>query len=99
MNQMTSSTDHVDGSLLGGALDSWDSGDALYPDMRKERWDLLGINLKATFFMGVLPCSPPVLLLSENVFGLVDDCRHMVMEAELLENCCDERNPYEDFGE
>lgn len=35
----------------------------------------------------------PVLLLSGNVFGLLDDCRHMLMEAELLENCCDERNP------
>lgn len=35
----------------------------------------------------------PVLLLSGNVFGLVDDCLHMLMEAEPLENCCDERNP------
>lgn len=34
MNQTTSSTDQVDGSLLGGALDSWDSDDALYPPGR-----------------------------------------------------------------
>lgn len=59
----------------------------------------IGNKPSSSYFTGVLPCSPPVLLLSENVFGLVDDCRHMLMEAELLENCCDERNPYEDFGE
>lgn len=37
INQTTSSTDHVVGSLLDGALDSWDSGDALYPPERTER--------------------------------------------------------------
>lgn len=31
MNQTTSSTDQVVGSLLAGALDSWDSDGALYP--------------------------------------------------------------------
>lgn len=38
MNQTTSSTDQVDGSLLGGALDSWDSDVALYPEMRVVNW-------------------------------------------------------------
>lgn len=35
----------------------------------------------------------PVLLLSGKEFGLVDDCRHMPMEAGPLENCCEERKP------
>lgn len=34
MNQTTSSTDQVVGSLLAGALDSWDSDGALYPKKR-----------------------------------------------------------------
>lgn len=50
------------------------------------------INTKAILVLSFRDF-PPVLLLSGNVFGLVDDCRHMLMEAEPLENCCDERNP------
>lgn len=49
-------------------------------------------KIKATSMLD-LSCNGvlPVLLLSGNVFGLVDDCLHM--EAEPLENCCEERNP------
>lgn len=37
MNQTTSSTDQVVGSLLAGALDSWDSDGALYPKKRSRK--------------------------------------------------------------
>lgn len=53
---------------------------------------LRGINIEAILIL-FLHDFPPVRLLSGNVFGLVDDCRHMLMEAEPLENCCDERKP------
>lgn len=58
-----------------------------------------GTQSNSTTATGTLPCTPPVLLLSEKVFGLVVDCRHRLIEAELLLNCWDVRNPYEDFGE
>lgn len=54
MNQTTSSTDQVVGSLLAGALDSWDSDGALYP------------KKKTTFYF----CISWSLLLEQSRFTL-----------------------------
>lgn len=96
MNQTTSSTDQVVGSLLAGALDSWDSVDALYPKKDQRTYFAL-LYLEEFLTLKIPICClqnfPPVLLLSGNELGLVADCRHMLMEAGPLENCCEERNP------
>lgn len=56
MNQTTSSTDQVVGSLLAGALDSWASDGALYPKKTRR---------KHLYLSGISYGSAPGLLLPE----------------------------------